>query len=221
MSDALKHIQTLVATGFLPQGILLSGANSEELNRAAALIAAQILNTERLDTHPDYIYVENSKVEDVRRMLSTLSLRSFGARVAVLAAAENLTTEAVNSLLKKIEEPNDQTYFIVTSSHEEKLLPTLRSRLMTFRLQAMEEQAGHELVGVFINSSLAERLSAVSKVCASEETENFLLSLYRREVAQPVSQTPQRLVALLQTFEYIRANVGASRALALLALKWN
>lgn len=49
-------------------------------------------------------------------------------RVILLDEAELMTIPAANSLLKILEEPPSNVYFILISNHQKSLLPTLRSR---------------------------------------------------------------------------------------------
>ena len=51
-----------------------------------------------------------------------------GKRVAVIDPADAMNTAAANALLKILEEPPSSVYFILVSSNEKRLLPTMRSR---------------------------------------------------------------------------------------------
>lgn len=75
-------------------------------------------------------------VSDVRDALSLVSRSTFegGRRVVLCTAADCLTQEAGNALLKCIEEPPAQTLFIFAAEHEQALLPTVVSRCAIIRL---------------------------------------------------------------------------------------
>lgn len=75
-------------------------------------------------------------VSDVRDVLSQIFRTTFagGRRVVLCVAADCLTQEAGNALLKCIEEPPVQTLFIFAAQHEQALLPTLVSRCAIIRL---------------------------------------------------------------------------------------
>jgi len=51
-----------------------------------------------------------------------------GNRVILIALAEHMNQAAANALLKVLEEPNQNTYFILVSSNQGQLLPTIKSR---------------------------------------------------------------------------------------------
>ena len=69
-------------------------------------------------------------VDQVRDVLPDINTRPHMAtcRIIVLNPAENLNVNAANSLLKALEEPPADTYFLLISHDPGRLLPTLRSR---------------------------------------------------------------------------------------------
>ncbi len=90
------------------------------------------------------LYVEPSKntikLEAAREILAFLNLRRLGrARVVLIDGAQNLNPQAANALLKIIEEPPAQTYFVLIVSAWSQLLPTLRSRLQARHFNPLSE----------------------------------------------------------------------------------
>lgn len=59
-------------------------------------------------------------------------------QVVILLEADYLRVEAANAFLKVLEEPGQQTIFILTSSRPEKLLPTIVSRCQQIRFDPLE-----------------------------------------------------------------------------------
>lgn len=93
--------------------------------------------------HPDYYALGSNEgrvisVEQIRELLAKLqhTPNQAGAKVVWLQDAEKLSVTAANALLKTLEEPTRDTYFIVTPERTERLLPTLRSRMQLVRLNA-------------------------------------------------------------------------------------
>ncbi len=78
--------------------------------------------------------------EDIQHVTADLSLEAFegGNKVIIIWMAQFLAREG-NRLLKLIEEPPDQTYFILISNQRERLLPTIRSRCMQLYFPPMEQ----------------------------------------------------------------------------------
>ena len=75
-------------------------------------------------------------VDQVRRLLRWAFRTTGGrAKVAIIANAEKMGDSSRNALLKTLEEPPEDTYFILTSSSPDALLPTIRSRLRPHRFK--------------------------------------------------------------------------------------
>jgi DNA polymerase III subunit delta' len=90
-----------------------------------------------------YCEVEGKQVdihkEDIQHVTSDLSLQAFegGNKVLIIWMAQFLAKEG-NRLLKMIEEPPEQTYFILITNQREQILPTIRSRCMQLFFPPME-----------------------------------------------------------------------------------
>ncbi len=97
-----------------------------------------------VQTHPDVLVIPPDppqlmiKVDQVRHVIETIYYRPGEARERVyIFTASAFMKEAANSLLKVLEEPPDfATIFLLTENAGE-LLPTIRSRSMTFNLAAL------------------------------------------------------------------------------------
>jgi DNA polymerase-3 subunit delta' len=97
--------------------------------------------------HPDFQVLErdlktSTSVEATREMLRTAQVSPFEARgqVFVVAAAETLSGEAANALLKTLEEPPTSAprNFLLLAPSRLDLLPTLRSRSLAVFLGTAE-----------------------------------------------------------------------------------
>lgn len=97
--------------------------------------------------HPDFQVLErdlktSTSVEATREMLRAAQVSPFEARgqVFIVAAAETLSGEAANALLKNLEEPYTsapRNFFLLAPSRLD-LLPTLRSRSLSIFLGPTE-----------------------------------------------------------------------------------
>ncbi|WON78359.1 DNA polymerase III subunit delta' [Serratia sp. UGAL515B_01] len=100
--------------------------------------------------HPDYhtLVPEKGKsslgIEPIRQVIESLysHAQQGGAKVVWLSQAELLTEAAANALLKTLEEPPDNTYFLLGCSEPSRLLATLRSRCFYWHLASPDEQMG-------------------------------------------------------------------------------
>ena len=78
-------------------------------------------------------------VDEVRKVKSffTLSAADGGRRVAIVDAADEMNTSAANALLKLLEEPPTGATLLLIAHQPNRLLPTIRSRCRTLRLQPL------------------------------------------------------------------------------------
>lgn len=97
-----------------------------------------------VQTHPDVLIIPPDppqlmiKVDQVRRVIETIYFRPAEAKERIYIFTDSsFMKEAANSLLKVLEEPPEfATIFLLTENVGE-LLPTIRSRAMTFTLCAL------------------------------------------------------------------------------------
>jgi len=103
--------------------------------------------------HPDFIFVppdeRSLKIDQIRAVKEfayrkpALSLR----KVVVIDRADLMTPEAGNSLLKVLEEPPEDTVFVLTAVSREAILPTILSRTFQIPLGPLSREAFEEIVG--------------------------------------------------------------------------
>lgn len=81
-------------------------------------------------------------IDDVRKMSkffeSTASV-SGGWRICLIDSADDLNRNSENGILKLLEEPPENTLFLLLSSSPGQLLPTIRSRCMDLSLRPVPE----------------------------------------------------------------------------------
>jgi DNA polymerase III subunit delta' len=97
-----------------------------------------------VQTHPDVLIIPPDppqmmiKVDQVRRVIETIYYRPSEARERVYVFTDSaFMKEAANSLLKVLEEPPDFATIFLLSENPGELLPTIRSRAMSFSLCAL------------------------------------------------------------------------------------
>ena len=71
-------------------------------------------------------------IEQVRKMLESLSTKQMTARFVVIRPADKLGEEAENAILKNLEEPKENVHFVLVTDKLSKLLPTIRSRAAVY-----------------------------------------------------------------------------------------
>ncbi|MES2801835.1 MAG: DNA polymerase III subunit [Bdellovibrionota bacterium] len=84
----------------------------------------------------------NIKIDQIRDILSYLSLASDGQkRVVIIDQANCMNPQASNSLLKTLEEPPPDVYFILTTTDVRLLMPTIRSRSQIISFKALSQDS--------------------------------------------------------------------------------
>ena len=85
----------------------------------------------------------NISVNEARSILDRLSLSAVegGYRTVVLYLPEKMNAQAANALLKMVEEPPQQTLFLLITHAPEKVLQTISSRCLHLRVQPLSEEA--------------------------------------------------------------------------------
>lgn len=84
-------------------------------------------------------------VDDIRQLQDSLMYTVPGlTSVLVIDEAQGLSRAASNALLKTLEFPPENTVFILITTEVAKILPTIRSRCMTFSFKQISAEAVHE-----------------------------------------------------------------------------
>ncbi len=89
-------------------------------------------NFNLIDIKPDK---KNIDVEQIRELIIQLNKSSFNnkPRFVLIDNIEYLNLNSVNALLKTLEEPNENIFFILINSNK-KIIPTLLSRCLNFNI---------------------------------------------------------------------------------------
>ena len=94
------------------------------------------------NSHPNFYLIDllaekkNIDVAQIRGMISYTNKSTFNNqdRFIMIDNVEYLNKNSTNALLKIIEEPNENIYFILINNSEKNMLPTLKSRCITFKI---------------------------------------------------------------------------------------
>ena len=165
----LKNYQPVIYQTFvnslqkdqLSHAYLISGNNGAPLLDVATFFAKSILCDDssplacnscitclRVDdgNYPDFFVFDGSKAtikkEAVTAIESAFEKKAFenkGIRVYILHLIENMTIEAINSILKFLEEPGQKVYAFLTTNNENVILPTIISRCQVLRLKLIDK----------------------------------------------------------------------------------
>ncbi len=143
-------IRNLIEKKQFPNSLILSGQKGVGKSLIARNIAYCLVGCIKLDelnyinksTSHDILFICKGNLEEKNQSKQLMSrddishISSFfktkndsrSKRVCIIDAIDDLSLDAINSLLKIIEEPNINSHFILISHDNKKLLPTIKSR---------------------------------------------------------------------------------------------
>ena len=122
----------------LSHAYLISGNPGTPLLEVAKYFAKSILCDD-----PDPLACNSCitclRIDDENQFEKT-AFESKGIMVYILHLVENMTVQAINSILKFLEEPGNQIYAFLTTNNESGILPTIISRCQVLRLKQIDRQ---------------------------------------------------------------------------------
>ncbi len=88
------------------------------------------------------------KIEAIRELQRRLSFKPYEGKkkLAIIDNAEDMTTEALNSFLKTLEEPPGETVIILITSNMHSLLPTVVSRCQVIKFNPLSDEHIKEIL---------------------------------------------------------------------------
>lgn len=149
MTDLRAMLLEAAVRGELHHAVILHGPSSTELRAMGLELARRMICPSRSGEdgcascskadrgiHPDLTIIspqaerKSIAVEQIRNLVATASMRPYEgrAKVFVLDPADAMSHAAANSLLKTLEEPTADTFFLLLTRSPDLLLPTIRSR---------------------------------------------------------------------------------------------
>jgi hypothetical protein len=139
-----KLLEKQLARQVFPHAYLFVGPEGIGKKTVAEEMGGQILNAERLDNHPDYIYYNAGNdlgMDGLRQFLQQLAHKPFLGqhKVAIIDNMDQANVQMSNALLKTLEEPSSSTILFVIAS-QNNLLPTIVSRCQMLTFNSLNKQ---------------------------------------------------------------------------------
>ncbi|HIT34068.1 MAG TPA: DNA polymerase III subunit [Candidatus Faecousia intestinigallinarum] len=156
-----ENLAASLKAGHISHFYLISGPEGSGKRTLASLLSAGILcrgadkpcracrECRRVlaGSHPDVITLEEKEkktvsVELVRRARADVYIRpnESAYKIYILPRAQDMSVAAQNALLKVLEEPPAYGVFLLLADNPNKMLPTIRSRCVELKLQALPEE---------------------------------------------------------------------------------
>ena len=111
------------------------------------------------NSHPNIFKIQKKKdkkiidIDQIREMIQFTNQTSFNneRKFIIIEDINLLGINSANALLKSIEEPNNKTYYILINNSEFKILETIKSRCLEFKLSLKNSEV-IEIVNYYFNS---------------------------------------------------------------------
>ena len=142
-----------LASGRLSHGLLLCGEKGMGVNEFAWLLAADIIGTDDVQSLKDgknplvqCVRGEGAsgliRVDRIRQLNENVSYSSISGekRVVIIHNCENFNANSANALLKNLEEPKNDTTYILTTNNPRAIMATIRSRCGVYTLSAPSKE---------------------------------------------------------------------------------
>ena len=102
---------------------------------------------------------KNTKIEDIRILKSNLLKTTLNndKRFIILDDVENFNTNSLNALLKLIEEPGANNYFILINNKTKPLLETIKSRSLEIKI-ILDEESRKKIIS-FLLKNFEQKIS--------------------------------------------------------------
>lgn len=103
--------------------------------------------------------IKKEDVQVIEERFETSAVESKGKMIYIINHVENMTQEAINALLKFLEEPSDNIFAFLTCENESRVLPTIVSRSQTMHLKSIDKSIiKTEAIELGVNEEDAELL---------------------------------------------------------------
>ena len=194
---AYQTLKNALMNDKLAHAYIFSGPSNLMKKEAAYLLAQslvceqegfaceQCITCQRIKHHEytDLIYLDgittSIKKEDIvklQKAFQKTALEKQGKKIYIIDQAENATVEALNSLLKFLEEPSSDMTAILLVDQLDRLLPTIVSRCQIIPFKAMNSMQCYEIVkkdidifDAYILSNMLKQPELVREVCETED----------------------------------------------------
>ncbi len=171
--------------------------------------------------NPDVFLVSEYTVENIRQIKKFLSQHPYShdTKVVVIPQADLLNLESQDTLLKNLEEPGDNNYFILTTTKPNALLPTIISRCQTIKLISLSQSQ----TTINFPQNISQALALADDIAKDKTTvapfiENQISAYQQTLVDHP--QNVNIIKQLIKSSQMINANIDPKTVLDFLFLNF-
>lgn len=155
--EVLKQIDNLIEKGF-PRFIIITGQKGQGKTELANYIFHKLdeyYSTPEPDNRGGIYMLEiGIKIDEIREMIK-MAYKQTEPIIYLIQNADKMSLAAKNSLLKVIEEPPQNAYFIMELQQIENTLSTIKSRCQEIKMEQYNEDEINEMM-LKINPNLTD-----------------------------------------------------------------
>jgi len=199
---------------------IISGPNKDSLEQLEKL--CQDLDSPLNVNNPDHLTIDENTgwgIKEVRSIPTFLSRKpnKHKNKIVIIRDAQNLGTEAQNALLKSLEEPGLNNYFIILTKNHLSLLPTIISRAKLIKLKTEKSPLDSKDLIIPPKDALRALQIIADLNLSKDEIQPFLekqLQLHQKNLLKdPAGDSLHYIRNILKSLEMIKANVDPFSAL--------
>jgi DNA polymerase III delta prime subunit len=158
-----------------------------------------------------------NKIEEVRELNSFTGLSVNSPQAIVIRNIENSTTEALNALLKNLEEPAENIFYILTCQNLGRVLPTIVSRCQVIKITNNKLQMTNTEPEKFMKLKIGQKFSYLDKIKTRDEAVAFVKNLILYLHANLIANA-KNITICQKVFDNLKANGNINIQLTFLAI---
>lgn len=151
-----EQFNTLIVHNRLPKSMLLIGLTGSGRKTFANWVSAE-MGIPSIEI--------NNGIDDIRELIE-LSNKSVKETLYIVPNIEQMSAAAQNSLLKVLEEPPKNAYFILTATQENLVLSTIHSRCVVFYMDHYGTEELLEYAKTYISELDDATITLITDVCS-------------------------------------------------------
>ncbi len=187
---SLNNLVSLYKQNILPNKLILSGKKGIGKSLIIKNFLYKIFNDENSkvlidnNTHTNILYInksenkKNIEIDQIREIIKFTNQSSFNnrSRFIIIDDVEYLNINSSNALLKSLEEPNFNVFFILIFNSDSKILNTIKSRCLELKIRIKLEDTKN-IVNNYFNENVYDEID--DSLLNLYSTPNFLISLIK------------------------------------------
>ena len=160
--------------------------------------------------YPDLFVIKGTngviKKEDIVSTIEALnetSLDSRGYKFVMIENIEQANVQSLNSLLKFIEEPTPNTYFLITTNNVQSLLPTIQSRSQVLKVNNASK---HNLIEELLEDGISKKFAYI--LANISESKKEALKIYSKDFKDNYNILVETMKSAINSKSYVFVNLS-------------